>query len=79
MPNAEKLELFLKIAIQIAEILGGIHDANVIHKNCYYGLTINYQYVATLYKSNDFQLVSAYPFAQNLGYFGLGGFVMIDL
>ena len=53
--------------------------ANVIHKNCYYGLTVNYQYVATLYKSNDFQLVSAYPFAQNLGYFGLGGFVMIDL
>ncbi len=52
--------------------------ANIIHKNCYYGLTANYQYVLTLYKSNDLQLVSAYPFAQNLGYFGLGGFVMID-
>ena len=53
--------------------------ANIIHKNCYYGLTLNYQYVATLYKSNDYQLVSAYPFAQNVNYFGLGGFVMVDL
>jgi hypothetical protein len=60
---------------------GGVRiklPANIIHKNCYYGLTANYQYVATLYKSNDYQLVSAYPFAQSLGYFGLGGFVMID-
>lgn len=53
--------------------------ARVIHNNCYYGLTLNYQYVATLYQSNDYQLVSGYPFAQNMGYFGLGGFVMIDL
>jgi len=31
--HAEPLESFLKIAIQIVGILGGIHDANVIHKD----------------------------------------------
>ena len=52
--------------------------ANIIHKNCYYGLTANYQYVATFFRSNDYSEVYSYPFGQNLGYFGLGGFVMID-
>lgn len=53
--------------------------ANFIHKNCYYGFTANYQYVYTLAQIQKGTPYIVYPFADNLGYVGLGGFVMIDL
>jgi hypothetical protein len=60
---------------------GGIKlklPARLMHKNCYYGITGNYQYVHHLAKDEVASQSAEYTFTRNLGYFGAGGFVMID-
>jgi hypothetical protein len=52
--------------------------ASLIHKNCYYGGTAGYSYMAPFYNSELPKNVEGYAFAQPISAFNFGAFVMIE-